>query len=149
MHCHLGCCKAVVASTKSGLAPTHFDPKDFKSQITSIRFLVPWVPQPQSTLSMRGDPPRPSSKDLGKMRVCWGECGEQFPPRVGLHLGTVCSTPPCNGGLWQVQLTMAVTNKLLPGWGARGVQDTQLCQREWSQTVLQSPCFSHCKSLGT
>lgn len=37
----------------------------------------------------------------------------------------------------------------LPGWGARGVQDKQLCLRDWSQTVPQSPCFISFKGVGT
>ena len=100
-------------------------PHPFRPQGFQISHHQHQIPDPlYSTATFHacldGGTPQTILKNSGENGGAWGECGEQFPPRVGLHLGTVCSTPTYNGGLWQVELTMAVKKHICLDGGLGG-----------------------------
>lgn len=92
-----------------------------------------------------GETPQTLLKHSGKNGGCWGERGEQFPQRVGLHLGTVCSTPTYIGGLWQVQLTMTVTKNICLDGGLGGSKTINFAQESGRKLWLNHLHSSNAK----
>ena len=116
-------------------------PHPFRPQGFPISHHQHQIPDPlDSTATLHpcldGGTPQTILKNSGKNGGAWGECGELFPQRVGLHLGTVCSTPTYNGGLWQVELTMEVTKNICLDRGLGGSKTSNFAQETGPKLCL-------------